>query len=71
MTAGARWRMAVLKDQQLRMINVDRRRQSSPGGAIVTDQGRLRVAVESPFDGRLYVLTDSGNGSIVQITPVI
>jgi glucose/arabinose dehydrogenase len=62
--------MAVLKDQQLRMINL------GPGaidfgGAVIANLGRIRVAVESPFDGRLYVLTDSPSGQIVQVTPVI
>jgi aldose sugar dehydrogenase len=62
--------LAVLKGQELRMVNL------SPGvveagGAVVTNLGRIRVAVESPFDGRLYVLTDSPSGAIVQITPVL
>jgi glucose/arabinose dehydrogenase len=62
--------MAVLKGQQLRMINLNEGVVES-GGAVITNLGRIRVAVESPFDGRLYVLTDSPNGAIVQITPVI
>ena len=62
--------MAVLKGQQLRMVNLNPGVTES-GGAVITNLGRIRVAVESPFDGRLYVLTDSANGSIVQITPVI
>jgi glucose/arabinose dehydrogenase len=62
--------MAVLKGQQLRMINLNPDVVES-GGAVITNVGRLRVAVESPFDGRLYVLTDSPSGQIIQITPVI
>jgi aldose sugar dehydrogenase len=62
--------MAVLKGQQLRMVNLNPGVVES-GGAVITNLGRIRVAVESPFDGRLYVLTDSPNGAIVQITPVI
>ena len=62
--------MAVLKGQQLRMVNLNPGVIES-GGAVISNLGRIRVAVESPFDGRLYVLTDSPNGSIVQITPVI
>jgi aldose sugar dehydrogenase len=62
--------MAVLKDTQLRMINLGAG-QIDPGGAAITNLGRIRVAVESPFDGRLYVLTDANPGQIVKITPVI
>ncbi len=62
--------LAVLKGQQLRMINMNPGIVES-GGAVISNLGRIRVAVESPFDGRLYVLVDSGAGSIVQITPVI
>jgi len=62
--------MAVLKGQQLRMVNLNPGVTES-GGAVITNLGRIRVAVESPFDGRLYVLTDSANGAIVQITPVL
>ena len=62
--------MAVLKGQQLRMVNLNPG-VIEAGGAVIGDLGRVRVAVESPFDGRLYVVTDSPNGAIVQITPVI
>jgi glucose/arabinose dehydrogenase len=62
--------VAVLKGQQLRMINLNPG-VTEAGGVIISNLGRLRVAVESPFDGRLYVLTDSANGAIVQITPVL
>ena len=62
--------MAVLKGQQLRMINLNPGVVEA-GGAAISNLGRIRVAVESPFDGRLYVLTDSPSGQIIQITPVI
>ncbi len=62
--------MAVLKGTQLRMINLAPG-TSDPGGAVITNLGRIRVAVESPVDGRLYVLTDANPGQIIQITPVI
>ena len=60
---------AVLKDQELRRINLadgagDR------GDAIVRGQGRLRVAVEGP-NGTLYVLTDANPGKIFTVTPVL
>jgi aldose sugar dehydrogenase len=61
--------MAVLKGHQLRMINLCPG-CSDAGGAVVTNLGRLRVAVEGP-DGRLYVLTDANPGRIVRITPVL
>jgi aldose sugar dehydrogenase len=60
--------MAVLRGQQLRMISlVDG--QTDAGGAIINDQGRLRVAVEGP-DGKLYVLTDHNPGRIITVDPV-
>jgi aldose sugar dehydrogenase len=61
--------MAVLKGSQLRMINLNPG-QTDPGGAVITNLGRLRVAVEGP-DGRLYVLTDADPGRILQVTPVL
>ncbi|MET0324579.1 MAG: PQQ-dependent sugar dehydrogenase, partial [Ilumatobacteraceae bacterium] len=60
--------MAVLKDQELRMLNVGGG-ANDPGGAIVTGQGRLRVAVEGP-DGRLYVAVDADPGRIISVDPV-
>ena len=60
--------MAVLKDQQLRMINVTDGVVDA-GGAIVTGQGRLRVAVEGP-DGKLYVAVDANPGKIFTVDPV-
>ena len=58
--------MAVLKDQQLRMVDV----ASGASAVVLTGQGRLRVAVEGP-DGRLYVLVDANPGRILQVTPVL
>ena len=58
--------MAVLKDQQLRMVDV----ASGASAVVLTGQGRLRVAVEGP-DGRLYVLVDANPGRILQVTPVV
>lgn len=61
--------VAVLKDQQLRVMKFD-----TPDNAMsqewirVTDQGRLRVAVQGP-DGNLYVATDASPGKILRIEP--
>lgn len=61
--------MAVLKSQQLRVMKLD-----GPGNTMnqewvrVTDQGRLRVAVQGP-DGNLYVATDASPGRILRIEP--
>lgn len=73
---GPQWQLwgnglaiAVLKDQQLRVMKLD-----GPGNAMsaewirVTDQGRLRVAVQGP-DGNLYVATDASPGRILRIEP--
>ena len=43
--------------------------QIDAGGAIVTGQGRLRVAVEGP-DGKLYVAVDADPGRIFTVDPV-
>lgn len=63
--AGSHIVMAVLKGQELRLVN------ASNGGqqTIVSGQGRLRVAVEGP-DGNLYVTTDANPGRILRIVPV-
>ena len=61
--------MAVLKEQQLRIVGFD-----GSGTAVdvewtrLTDQGRLRVAVQGP-DGALYVATDADPGRILRIVP--
>jgi glucose/arabinose dehydrogenase len=61
--------MAVLKGRQLRVLGLD------PSGSTVdlewvrlTDQGRLRAAVQGP-DGDLYLLTDASPGQILRVTP--
>ena len=56
--AGSHMAVAVLKDQQLLLVNVTNG-ASSP---IVTGQGRIRVAVEGP-DGNLWLTTDANPGS--------
>jgi glucose/arabinose dehydrogenase len=61
--------VAVLKNQELRVIAFDR-----DGTAVaqqwtrITDEGRLRVAVQGP-DGNLYVAVDDDPGTIFKITP--
>ncbi|MET0146867.1 MAG: PQQ-dependent sugar dehydrogenase [Ilumatobacteraceae bacterium] len=60
--------MAVLKGEQLRMINLSDG-VHDPGGALISDRGRLRVAVDGP-DGKLYVLTDANPGTIFTVDPV-
>jgi glucose/arabinose dehydrogenase len=61
--------MAVLKDQQLRVLAFDR-----TGTAVdqqwtrITDRGRLRVAVQGP-DGNLYLAVDADPGLILKVTP--
>lgn len=73
---GAKWSgwdralaMAVLKDEQLRVLAFDR-----DGAAVsqqwvrITDRGRLRVAVQGP-DGNLYLAVDSDPGVILKVTP--
>ena len=60
--------VAVLKGQQLRMIRIADG-QTDAGTAIITNQGRLRVAVDGP-DGKLYVLVDANPGRIITVDPV-
>ena len=35
----------------------------------ITDRGRLRVAVQHPTNGLLYLLTDADPGSILRVRP--
>jgi glucose/arabinose dehydrogenase len=63
--AGTHVVMAVLKGEQLRLVNVT----NGASAPIVTRQGRLRVAVEGP-DGNLWVTTDANPGRILLVTPV-
>jgi glucose/arabinose dehydrogenase len=62
--------MAVLKGSELRIVSFDGSDNtlSADWGARVTDQGRLRTAVEGP-DGNLYVAQDASPGSILKIVP--
>ena len=63
--AGTHIAMAVLKGQELRLVNTT----NGAASTIVSGQGRLRVAVEGP-DGNLWVLTDANPGRILKVTPV-
>ena len=63
--AGTHIAMAVLKDQQLSLVNVT----NGASTPIVLGQGRIRVAVEGP-DGNLWMLTDANPGRILLVTPV-
>ncbi len=62
--------MAVLKGQQLRIIKFDAGNKIIREEATVTDQGRLRSAVQGP-DGKLYISTDNGKATdkILVVTP--
>jgi glucose/arabinose dehydrogenase len=61
--------MAVLKGQQLRVMKLDNPDASaSQEWTRLTDQGRLRVAVQGP-DGNLYVATDASPGRILRVVP--
>ena len=77
--SGSKWggwdgalAIAVLKDQRLRVMYID----GATGNAItdnftaITDQGRLRSAVQGP-DGNLYIATDTDtpNGRILKVVP--
>jgi glucose/arabinose dehydrogenase len=59
--------MAVLKDQQLRVLGL-----TADGVAVeqqwtrITDRGRLRVAVPAP-NGSLYIATDANPGEIFRL----
>ena len=63
--AGTHIATAVLKGQEVRLVNVTNG-ASSP---IVTGQGRIRTAVEGP-DGNLWITTDASPGRILMVTPV-
>jgi glucose/arabinose dehydrogenase len=62
--------MAVLKDHHLRVLKLN-----ASGTAVanewvrITDRGRLRVAVQHPTNGLLYLLTDADPGSILRVRP--
>jgi glucose/arabinose dehydrogenase len=65
---NGRLAMAVLKGNELRVLAF-----TADGTGVghqwtsLTDRGRLRVAVQAPNGGALYVLTDSATGSIFRL----
>jgi len=61
---------AALKGNQLRVLGFDTAGNLTSQATALTDRGRLRTAVQGP-NGHLYVLTDSSNGSILEITPTL
>lgn len=62
--------MAVLKGRQLKVLHLDVTGNVASEETVITDQGRLRSAVQGP-DGNLYITTDNGKGSdkILKVTP--
>jgi len=61
--------VSVLKGTQLRVMTLDAAGTGVTGQAVViTDQGRLRTAVEGP-DGNLYLATDANPGRILRVVP--
>ena len=62
--------MAVLKGQQLRMVNLNSGVVEA-GGAVISNLGHIRVAVESPFEVASTSSPTPRTARIVQITPVI
>jgi aldose sugar dehydrogenase len=74
---GGKWKgwegalaVAVLKNQQMRIIKIDSQNKVTSDDVILDHRfGRLRTAVEGP-DGNLYVSTDIASTSqIIRITP--
>jgi glucose/arabinose dehydrogenase len=72
---GAPWKdwnaslaVAVLKGTQLRVLTFDGPGAVTAEASGVTDQGRLRVAVQGP-DGNLYIAQDASPGSILRVVP--
>ena len=60
--------IAVLKGQQLRVFAIDGDVGIKSEWIRITDQGRLRVAVQGP-DGNLYLAVDANPGSILKVVP--
>lgn len=61
--------MAVLKGSQLRVLRFDTDGRGVIADTVrITDQGRLRVAVQGP-DGNLYLAQDGDPGAILRVTP--
>jgi glucose/arabinose dehydrogenase len=72
---GAQWQgwgntlaVAVLKERQLRVFAIDGDTGISNEWTRITDQGRLRSAVQGP-DGNLYLAVDADPGSILRVVP--
>lgn len=74
---GANWKgwdgmlaMAVLKGQQLRVLQIDSRNRLVNQWTVITNQGRLRSAVLG-INGLLYVTTDNGGGQdkVLRVAP--
>ena len=59
---------AALAGNQLRVLQFDAAGNLTSQSVALTDRGRLRTIVQGP-NGRLYVLTDSASGSILELTP--
>jgi glucose/arabinose dehydrogenase len=74
--AGGQWAgwndglaVAVLKGSQLRVLRFDTTGRTVIAETVrITDQGRLRVAVQGP-DGNLYLAQDADPGVILRVTP--
>ena len=73
--SGTQWRdwngslaVAVLKGTQLRVFTFDAAGAVTAQASGVTDQGRLRVAVQGP-DGDLFVAQDADPGAILRVHP--
>ncbi len=60
--------VAVLKGQQLRIMRFGADGAFFDDAVPITDQGRLRVAVQGP-DGNLYLAVDADPGSILRVVP--
>ena len=61
--------MAVLKDEQVRILAFDRDGTAvSQQWVRIADRGRLRVAVQGP-EGNLYLAVDSDPGVLFKVTP--
>lgn len=73
--SGTQWRdwngslaVAVLKGTQLRVFTFDAAGAVTAQASGVTDQGRLRVAVQGP-DGDLFVAQDADPGAVLRVHP--
>jgi glucose/arabinose dehydrogenase len=61
--------IAVLKGSQLRVLRFTANGNTVMADTVrITDQGRLRVAVQGP-DGNMYLAQDADPGSILRVVP--